>query len=415
MRIRLVAVDTRGGVQPYAALALGLQAAGHDVAVAAPEDFTGWLTGLGLRAITLSGSMQEGARAAAELGGRSAVVPRALRDRVVEQTLTRSAQLLAAAQDADLLLGGIGGATLGVDVAERLGVPFVHAHLQPVGTPAAAMPGVLTPWMPAWTGAAGRRLGGLLTESALTLPFRAGSRAARTQVLGLPARRPATDARTPVLYGFSRHVVPRPAGWPATHHVTGYWFLPGDPAWHPPAALTAFLDAGEPPVCVGFGSMIGADPDATTAVVLDALARSRTRAVLLTGWGGLAPGPVSDDVLAVEHVPHAWLFPRVAAVVHHGGAGTTAATLRAGTPSVVVPHGVDQPYWGRRVAALGAGPPPLPRASLTAERLATAIRTAVAAPGMGAEARRLRDAIADEDGVGTAVTQLERLAVNGSF
>ncbi|QKV80446.1 glycosyltransferase [Amycolatopsis sp. Hca4] len=195
---------------------------------------------------------------------------------------------------------------------------------------------------------------------------------------------------------------------PATWDVTGYWFLPEDPAWTPPAELVAFLDSGEAPVCIGFGSMASADPAATARTVTEAIRRAGVRAVLLTGWSGMSDIAASDDVLVIDQVPHSWLFPRCAAVVHHGGAGTTAAALRAGVPAVVVPHGVDQPFWAKRVAELGVGPRPLPRSRLSATSLAAALRTTLADDGMRARAAHLAELISTEDGITTAVDHLSR-------
>lgn len=404
MQICIVAVDTRGGVQPYAALALGLTRAGHGVRVVAPEDFTEWLTGLGLDAVPLTGRMDEAARAAAEADFSGGVVPRGMRARLVEQSLVQARELLGHAEGSDVLMGGIGGAVLGRDVAERLGVPFVHAHLHPVGLVSSALPGVLAPWMPAWTGGAGNLIGSAITEAALTMPFRAVSRAVRTEVLGLPRRRARARSGPLSLYGFSRHVVSAPAEW----NVTGYWFLPEDPDWTPPEELGRFLAEGERAVCIGFGSMVGPDPAATARLVTEAVRRVGVRAVLLTGWGGMQDVVDGDDVLVVDQVPHSWLFPRVAAVVHHGGAGTTAAAARAGVPAVVVPHGVDQPFWGNRIAALGVGPRPVPRSALSAQSLATALRTALTDDGMRARAAVLGEQIGDEDGIAAAVEVVGR-------
>ena len=160
----------------------------------------------------------------------------------------------------------------------------------------------------------------------------------------------------PILYGYSPAVIPPPADWGADVHVTGYWFL--DPAedWTPDAALADFLAAGPPPVYVGFGSMSSRNPEETANLILDALARAGQRGIIHAGWNGLQRSDLPGSVMMVDGVPFAWLFPRVAAVVHHGGAGTTSAGLRAGVPSVVVPFFGDQPYWGQRVADLGVGP-----------------------------------------------------------
>jgi sterol 3beta-glucosyltransferase len=213
---------------------------------------------------------------------------------------------------------------------------------------------------------------------------------------------------TPMLSAYSPTVIPHPPDWPAHVHVTGYLFLDEQPDWQPAPELQAFLDAGAPPVSVGFGSMAGRNPEQLAGLVVAALARSGQRGILLTGWGGLRAAQVPENVFVVESAPHSWLFPRTAAVVHHGGAGTTAEGLRAGVPNVIVPFAFDQPFWGARVQALGLGPQPIPRKKLTADRLAQAIGSAVTDPGMRRRASACGKAIRAEDGVGNAVAVIRR-------
>jgi UDP:flavonoid glycosyltransferase YjiC (YdhE family) len=184
--------------------------------------------------------------------------------------------------------------------------------------------------------------------------------------------------------------------------VTGYWFLDRATEWTPPAELAAFLQAGPPPVCIGFGSMTF-ERQELLEIVSEALALSGQRGVLLAGWGGLRPPELPPNLIALEWAPLAWLFPRMAAVVHHGGAGTTAEALRAAVPAVVVPFFYDQFLWADRVHALGAGPAPIPRAELTGPRLADAIRVAVTNPGMARRAKTMSEAIRSENGVARAV------------
>jgi sterol 3beta-glucosyltransferase len=218
----------------------------------------------------------------------------------------------------------------------------------------------------------------------------------------------------PVLHGHSAAIWPAPHDWPAHAEVTGAWFLDppgGDPSWSAPPGLIAFLGKGAPPVYIGFGSMAGVDPESTTRVVMDAVARAGVRAVLARGWGGIdRTAPMAAQVHLVDEVPHAWLFPRMAAVVHHGGAGTTAAGLRAGRPTLVCPFGLDQPFWGRRVQALGVGPVPLPQRRLDAGTLAQALADLVGNPRYRERAAAVADAIAREGGVAAAVAAIERIA-----
>jgi UDP:flavonoid glycosyltransferase YjiC (YdhE family) len=231
---------------------------------------------------------------------------------------------------------------------------------------------------------------------------------ARCDVLGLPpfallGPPMAFFERTPTLAAYSPRVIPRPPDWGANQHVTGYWFVDSAPDWRPPAALADFLASGPPPVCVGFGSMSDGDAAQATEVVSQAVEATGQRAVLLTGWGALRPAARSDRLFAAEAVAHDWLFPRTAGVIHHGGAGTTAAALRAGVPSVVVPFAGDQFLWGRRVFALGVGPRPIPRHKLSAGRLTAALRALADDGAMRRRAADLGAAIRAEDGVGNAV------------
>jgi len=203
-----------------------------------------------------------------------------------------------------------------------------------------------------------------------------------------------TWSQGPFFYGFSRHVIPEPPDWGSSIHVTGYWFLKGSAAWTPPSDLIDFLESGPPPIYVGFGSMVNRNPEELTSIILRALARTAQRGILLTGWGGISNRDLPTEVFKIESVPHDWLFPRVSAVIHHGGAGTTAAGLRAGRPTLVVPFFGDQTFWGWRIYQLGVGPKPIPRRKLTVSALAAAIeqlvgnsRYAIRAEAVGAEIR----------------------------
>lgn len=190
--------------------------------------------------------------------------------------------------------------------------------------------------------------------------------------------------------------------------MTGFWSLDGRNDPEPPAALRAFLDDGPPPVYLGFATQLDPDPAGTTAMMLAALRHTGRRGVLVRTSEALAGAELGDDVFALEHgVPHDWLFPRCAAVVHHAAAGTTATALRAGVPAVLVPHNADQFTWAERLAELGASPPPIPRRELSRERLARAIAGATTSGVLRRRTRELAGRIRDEDGVGRAVAAFE--------
>jgi sterol 3beta-glucosyltransferase len=201
-------------------------------------------------------------------------------------------------------------------------------------------------------------------------------------------------------------VVPVPSDWDTNSIVTGYWFLDAPSAWQPTPELTAFMEHGPAPIYVGFGSMAFNDAARQTAIVLEALRLIDQRAVIATGWGGLKSVDVPPAVFVIDAVPHDWLFPQVSAVVHHGGAGTTGAGLRAGKPTAICPFVGDQSFWGWRVAALGAGPQPISQWRLTAARLAEAIRSAVNDEHIRQRAASLGTTIRSEDGVGRALAHI---------
>jgi len=214
---------------------------------------------------------------------------------------------------------------------------------------------------------------------------------------------------TPVLYGYSQHVVPRPADWPASTQAAGYWFLPPDDSWQPPADLEAFLQAGPPPVYIGFGSMVGTQPERLADTAVQALRQTGQRGLLATGWGGLQPGDLPDTVFKLESAPHDWLFDRVTAVIHHGGSGTTAAGLRAGKPSLICPFIGDQPFWGERVYQLGAGPKPIRQKQLTVDKLAAAISEMAGNEAMRARATAVGQALHTEDSIANAARFIEEV------
>jgi sterol 3beta-glucosyltransferase len=212
-----------------------------------------------------------------------------------------------------------------------------------------------------------------------------------------------------LLYCYSAAVAPPPSDWGDWIDVTGYWFLDRSKEWTPPTALTAFLEDGPPPVYIGgFGSMTNRAPGELARAVAQALSMTGLRAIVLTGWGGLSADELPPGIFAIDWIPFDWLLPRVAAVVHHGGCGTTAASLRAGVPTVVIPSFLDQFFWGKRVFELGAGPRPIPRKRLEAETLAAALRLAATNTDMRDRASQLGKRIRAENGVARAVAAFDR-------
>ncbi|WP_067450192.1 glycosyltransferase [Actinomadura macra] len=406
-RIVIFSAGSRGDIQPCVALGRALRAAGDEVRLVASARYAPMAAAAGLELAPLTVDPTEilESDAGQELlaGGRNPVtflrgfrwILRPLAERLL-------AECLDACKGADLVLGPT-LAFLPEHIGQHLGIPWALIHFQP-SQPTTAFPHpfvpqarLLGPWANRTSFHAVEQIAWQLSRPFIN-PW-------RDQVLGLH-RIPMQGARhdrAPVLACFSPVVVPRPKDWPPYVTMTGYWFL-DEPDWEPPGEVAEFLAAGPAPVYVGFGSMVPKDARLTGQIVRTALR--------LAGVRGVVQGdPASSDerVLAVRDVPHSWLFPRTAAVVHHGGAGTTAAGLRAGVPSVVCPFFGDQPFWGERVAALGAGPRPLPFRTLTVARLAARIRHAVQDGEMAERAKSAARRIQDEDGVARAREIIDNL------
>jgi sterol 3beta-glucosyltransferase len=416
MHTTIVTVGTRGDVQPYLALGLGLKDAGFRVRLATQSIYAPLIQSHGLEFAVISGdpraTMERQSGQDWQRSGRNLfALAKSMREVFAGENLIRAFDdTLAACQGTDAILYAFFG-TAGYHVARKLDIPSVFTLLQPFSRSHEA-PSLGFPKLP--LGRIYNWLTHLATEQML---WRLGGPALnrwRQDRLGLPPvpwSGPFAQIYRegePFLYGFSHHVVPRPVDWPPNHFISGYWFMGADPEWEPPESLLRFLDQRSRPVAIGFGSMSGPSAREMARIALKAVQMAGVRAVLIGGWAAADRQPLPEEVYALDFAPHDWLFPRMAAVVHHGGAGTTAAGLRAGVPSVLIPFFGDQPFWGRRVHALGVGPKPIQRRHLSADRLAHAIEQAVG-PGYRAAAADLGERIRAEDGVATAAGILQKI------
>lgn len=377
MRVLLITPGTRGDVAPAAGLGARLREAGHEITIACNPPYSSLVESSGCTWRELPGDLRP-----LLAGETTGPYLRQLRDYM--DLAARGALDAALAGTDAILVNGV--APFGHDIADGLGVPSAGAFLQPM-QPSADYPPVLL-GLSRGFGPIGNRLAGLALRAAPAPYDRARARIRRELRVRDRTRRPR------VFHGFSPAVVPRPRDWPPELSIAGYWWPAVPAGWQPPPALLDFLDAGPPPVYLGFGSNGGAD----SAMIAEAAREADVRVLL------------QDDI---GDVPHEWLFPRMAAVVHHCGAGTTAAGLRAGVPTVAVPRYTDQPFWARRVKALGAGPDPVPHRRLTASTLATAIRAAVTDPRFRRNARAVGDRLAAEDGAAPLVDWLVYSARTG--
>lgn len=412
MKLTILIPGTQGDVRPFVALGARLQASGHDVRLCTTGEFIGLVEGAGLEFSLLSGDLRAvAAEHQAEFeGGRNPIAMMRTAQRVTRQLVAPWVEEgMAACRDADLIMAGGSAVVLGAALAEALGRQFVQAYLHPHmlfgDLPSAFLP-VPRRTLPAFA----NRVANAVLEFLSWQALRPAVNDVIRGKLGLapyPWHGPIRllkGGRWPILYGFSEHVVPRPEHLPRYARITGYWFLDRPDDWQPPAELAAFLSSGPKPVYIGFGSMYERDAQALTDRITRAIQLSGCRAVLATGWGGLASRPdiPADRFLIIDGAPHDWLFPRVAAAIHHGGAGTAAAAIRAGIPSIAVPFIGDQFFWAWRLEQLGVAPPVLRRKLMTADDLAGAITLAGSA-GMQARARELGQRVQTEQGLAAAV------------
>jgi sterol 3beta-glucosyltransferase len=408
--VMIIAVGSRGDVAPYTGVGVRLRAAGHDVTVAADKGFEEMITTLGLDFRPVIGDMR--AAADKELhqdSARDGVFSRST-VKLLKQAkqffadLNRNVADLCAEGDV-LLLCPL--ASAGYHVAQARGVPSIGVHLQAQQPTREFPPMVFGRSLGGW----GNRLAGKLIGRAERMYF-SNVNEIRDEH-GLPpttfaaVRREQAEENWPILHGISRHVLPRPRDWRPGLEIAGYWWPASPPGWAPPVELREFLEAGAPPVFVGFGSANPGDVARLSQLVTTALRETGQRGVIQAGWANLSS--TDDDMLTIGDVPHEWLFPRMAAVVHAAGAGTTAAGLRAGVPAVPIPITGDGPFWSYRMTTLGVTPGPIPFKKLTAERLAGAVREAVTNPVYRERAEGVAEAIGAEDGATRVLETVEAL------
>nr|WP_261994077.1 glycosyltransferase [Streptomyces sp. t39] len=406
MRIVVMTAGSRGDVAPYAGLGAGLVRAGHEVTLAAHAVFEPLAAGSGVRFHPLPVDpraelhSRRGRRLHDARTGAGKLVRLVSMAREAADALTEA--LVEASGTADVLLVGGALGPLGHAIAERRSLPAVGLPLQPLHPTGEFVAPVLG--TRSW-GTVGNRLSGRAVTASMQLVFARSVRSLRRHGLAAPDPSRPPRVRT-VLHGYSELVVPRPRDWPPGLEVAGYWWPPD--TGRLPAELEEFLAAGDPPVFVGLGSATVPDPGRVSREIVTALRTAGVRGVVQRGWAGLSAG--SDDILTVGEVPHSLLFPRMAAVVHHAGAGTTGAVLRAGVPTVPVPVQFDAAFWASRLTALGTAPGVLPLRRLTSDALAAAVRRATADDSHRERARVLAGRLAAEDGVAPVLAALDRLA-----
>jgi sterol 3beta-glucosyltransferase len=405
VRLLLSALGSDGDVEPFMALAQRLLAAGHRPLLATNDRFEARATALGIPFVRVGPSWDEAL--AQQHFTRLLAEPSPLRQltmvtqMLAELQLPAIPELLELARQVDVVVCPP-VSVASVAAARKVSTPHVSVHFAPLHRADHSTP----------TGGNLGRFVNRITWSVMGALLRRATDPSLNRIVSATGLTPWHDillagahSSTLDLIAVSPHVLPRDPAWGRSTRTTGYWHV-DEPAWQPSAALEA-LTLREPPVVIGFGSMMGLDARAVTARILSAVKDLDRQVVIQAGWGALGAGPLPANVHALGFVPHAWLFARAACVVHHGGAGTTGAALRAGVPQAIAWHLGDQPFWAHKVHELGVGPKSRRHTHADAHWLRQAIDQMLSDSPMRARAKELGAEIAREDGASNAVRAIE--------
>lgn len=421
--ITLLTSGTRGDVIPYIALGKGLQDAGYKVNIAAPIGFANLIIGA-TRETHLQFSPFEGnpSDLLVEQGDQTPLTigKNFIRSIQATNTFIKQARPLyrnmlrtafEACKNSDLIIHGL--PTLwGSHIAEGLKIPAVRALLQPLA-PTNDFASALLPFRFSIKGI--NWLSHIITIQLIYLSWRSEIHHARRIWFGLGSA-PLLDsslrhscAQPLTLNGFSERIVPRPKDWNEKQIITGYWRKEAtNKQVNKLAEIQKFIEAAKKPIAIGFGSQNTKDISSALHLIEKALNQTNTQAILTipSKWHGEIK---SKNIFPIDYVPHDWLYQQVTVAIHHGGAGTTSASLHAGTPTITMPLAIDQFFWGERVYKIGAGPKPIPQRKLTAEKLADAIHIALTDEAMKARAKSIGEALSRENGIQVAVSQMRKM------
>jgi vancomycin aglycone glucosyltransferase len=402
MRVLLAPHGTRGDVQPMLALAVALRGRGHEVLFSVPANFLGWIHALGFAAVSNGVDIEADMHAPGARLDSLRWMFNALKD----HTACMFDPIARASEGAEVIVGA--GAQLATSsIAEWREVPHVNIAFCPCALPSggAPPPTVRTQSLPPWVNRLLWQAGATVADLGLRGTINRGRAALGLHSIANPL---AHIAESCVIVAADRDLAPLGDDVPASAVGTDAWIF--DEPYTLDPRLDAFLNLDPAPIYIGFGSMVARDVPELAAHAIAAARALGRGAIIGGGWAGLDRHTASaDDILAVDAVPHATIFPRVAAIVHHGGAGTTTAAARAGVPQVILPHLLDQYYWANRIDRLGLGPRALPVDLITADILTDRVDSALNDAGIRKRAAELGPAIAARNGAPDAVTIIERL------
>src|ERR1700678_849710 len=406
MKFIVATYGTEGDARPFAALCRGLMDAGYEARLLADAGTLGSAHALGVPTTALSGDIRGTLTADRALAGVVAKgggfnrTAHALAKIANENAESWLRTIIEAGEGCDAILVAGLAAFVGFSAAEYLGVKSIGSGLIPI-TPTTAFPSPFLP--PKWVPRQLNRASHGFVNDMLWKAFRDKTNAARA-IFKLPPRKAVWTGR-PMVYGISPNLLPAPSDWPDNAHLCGQW-LGGGSALTPPAGHKSFLDAGEAPIYIGFGSITGFHKARLLDPMIEAM--NGRRALFFSGWHGIDPKALPENFLVIGDSPHDWLFPRTAAVIHHGGSGTSHSAARAGVPSIVIPFAGDQFFWAERLRLAGVAPVAVDGRRPKVEAFVNALDFAADARVRN-QARVLCETMRAENGVVDAVVALERI------
>ena len=410
MRITMLTIGSTGDVRPYILLGLELQSRGHNVTIATFSRFREMIEKEGIHFFPLSGDAEK-LMSSIMSPSSSGITYLSRLEKSIKSVAPQLIQDMAdSCASAVAMICNFFGSVY-YSIAEKYNIPCIQTHFFPMDpTRNQPISSVRHQHLGAVLNESTYRVGYLListVEKHYLTPWRKKNGVSLRHIKSLPDYR-AGNHPIPVIYAVSPLIMPRPADWNSHIQMSGFWFDESPVSWSPPADLESFLSRDPvAPIYIGFGSMTGRSMSKLMAIVLHALHSSGTRAIVNLGWSGQQLRS-NHAVYFTNYVSHDWLFPRVRAVVHHGGAGTTAAGLRYGRPTLIIPFAGDQSFWGNRVHSLGCGPRPIARDKLTVQNLTKALLDINNHyESYASEAGKIMNGLAQEHGVSTAADQIE--------
>jgi sterol 3beta-glucosyltransferase len=424
MKLTIIAIGSRGDIVPHMALSLRLMRAGHSVCLVTHLAFEELVQSYHIPFFALDDEKKEffqseGGDKLLDPGTSPARFAELLAQKIAEATPLYMQRPQEVCREADIIIVAFPCLLIGHALAEKYQKRLVLTMLQPMMLSTTAFPEPPDIGLPQWPRPLGKALNQRShrrAQQGFGQMFLPSANAARKSLFNLP---PLTDsfynslpdAVELILCGYSSLLVSKPSDWSEKIRLSGFWMLKHQEDWQPEKELVDFIHAGSPPIYIGFGSMRSYQPVETVELVEEALIRTGQRGILLVDPDAYSTQKRSDRLYLTNETAHDWLFPQMQAIVHHGGAGTTAASLQAGVPTIVVPSFGEQVFWGSQAARLGVGPRPISRTQLTAKKLAERIEAVLRNSNVKQRASEIGRYLRSENGVDQAVEAVNALEI----